>query len=133
MKALLLLTLVAVLCSACSLGCEQTDFVGTYELSAGQHVYQLHLGDDGGGSLARNQVEFGSLQWEVEPSNGQIFVKGDRQMLEVLREVSGTPPFPRDVADWKSGYRGITPRCGLNGTVKRLELDTEGRSYFLKN
>jgi hypothetical protein len=130
-RSVLLFALVLIL-AACSIRCERAEVVGVYGLDNEQDHYELRLGHDGLGVLTRDQVEIGQVQWELEPSNGQVFIRADRKVLDLLRSVAGDAPFPNDVAKWKSGYRGMMPRCDLNGAVNRLDLDVDGQKYFVR-
>jgi len=128
----LLLLLLSFALSACSRKCEREEISGVYASEVRGKDYELRLAEDGSGLFTRDQSQIGVLRWEMEPCNGQVFLKSDREVLNVLRQIADEPAFPSDTTEWRSGYRGVTPRCGLSGTVRRLELDVDGQKYLTR-
>jgi hypothetical protein len=132
MKALHLLlpALVALVSVGCSHTCNLSDIEGRYQLQAGSVNYVLRLTADGVGALTLNGMQVEALGWELEPSNGQVFVHISRDTFELLTRLAGKPKIPSTGAQWKSGYLGLMPICGRSGKAKRLELDMDGQRYF---
>lgn len=126
----LLPVLVALMSIACSHTCRLSDIEGRYQLQAVSGNYVLRLSPAGVGALTLNGMQVEALGWELEPSNGQVFVHISRATFELLRRLAGEPKIPSNAPQWKSGYLGLMPICGRSGKAKRLALDIDGQHYF---
>jgi hypothetical protein len=126
----LLPVLVALISAGCSHTCHVSDIGGRYQLQAVSGNYVLRLSPDGVGALTLNGMQVEALGWELEPSNGQVFVHISRTTFELLRQLAGEPKIPSNAPQWKSGYLGLMPICGRSGKAKRLALDIDGQRYF---
>jgi hypothetical protein len=132
MKSLqyLLTALIALMSVGCSRTCNLSDIEGKYQMQAGSDNYVLSLSSDGVGALTLNGMQVEALGWELEPSNGQVFVLLSRATLEMLERLAGGPKTPPNGDQWKSGYLGLMPICGGSGKAERLELGIDGLRYF---
>jgi len=129
MRVFILLTLT-FLNAGCSTKCDKFGIVGSYMLHTDVDQYDLRLDSDDSGELLRNQRKLGALTWEIEPETGQVFLRASRNVLDVLQEFSDVGTRPIDVPELQSGYFGISPVCGSNGIVTRLDLDVDGQRFF---
>ena len=80
--------------------------------------------------LTLNGTQVEALSWELEPSNGQVFIHISRASIELLKLLAGEPKIPSDSAQWKSGYFGLMPICGLSGKANGLEFGMDGQHSF---
>jgi hypothetical protein len=126
----LLPTLVVLVLIGCSRTCNLSDIPGSYQLQAGSDHYVLRLAPADVGTLTRNGMQVEALGWELEPSNGQVFIHISRATFEVLAPLAGEPKIPANADQWKTGYLGLMPICGRPGKAKRLELGIDGQRYF---
>jgi hypothetical protein len=128
----LLAALVAVISVGCSHGCNVSDIAGSYQMQDGSDNYELRLTPEGLGALTLNGVQVETLGWDLEPSNGQVFIHVSRATIELLKRLAGEPKIPSDGPQWKSGYFGLMPICGRLWNARRLELGPDSQRYFSK-
>jgi hypothetical protein len=122
--------LLGLTSAGCSHTCNLSGIDGRYQMRAGSDSYELSLSTDRVGALTLNGTQVEALSWELEPSNRQVFIHISRASIELLKRLAGEPKIPSDSAQWKSGYFGLMPICGLSGKAKRLELDVDGQHSF---